>query len=55
MIFMTIFDFLSIPSLDSDSGICSGMHCLHTALTVVDYADSHIGPTLLSFALTDTP
>ena len=50
-------DCLSIPSLDSDSdsGICFDMHCLHTALVVVDYVDSHIGPALLSSALTDTP
>ena len=40
---------------DSYSGICSDMHCPHTALAVVDYADSHIGPALLSFILTDTP
>ena len=40
---------------DSDSGICSDMHCPYNALVVVDSADSHIGPTLLSFALTDTP
>ena len=48
---------LSIPDLhyDSDSGICSDMHCLHTALTVVDSADSHIGPALLSSTLTNTP
>ena len=56
------FDYsycLSIPGLDSDSdsdsGICSDMHCLHTALVVVDSTDSHIGPALLSSALTDTP
>ena len=50
-------DCLSIPDLhsDSDSGICSDMHCPHTALAVVDSADSHIGPALLSSALTDTP
>ena len=50
-------DYLSIPSLDSDSdsSICSDMHCLYTALVVIDSADSHIGPALLSFALTDTP
>ena len=50
-------DCLSIPDLhsDSDSGICSDMHCPHTALVVVDSADSHIGPALLSSALTDTP
>ena len=49
--------YFSIPDLDSDfdSSICSDMHCPHTALVVVDYADSHIGPTLLSSALTDTP
>ena len=49
--------YLSIPDLhsDSDSGICSDMHCPHTALVVVDSADSHIGPALLSYALTDTP
>ena len=49
--------YLSIPDLhsDSDSGICFDMHYPHTALAVVDSADSHIGPTLLSFALTDTP
>ena len=48
---------LSIPDLhsDSDSGICSDMHCPHTALAVVDYVDSHIGSALLSSALTDTP
>ena len=51
------YDCLSIPGLDSDSdfGICSNIHCLHTALIVVDFADSHIGPALLSFALTNTP
>ena len=50
-------DRLSIPDLhsDSDSGICFDIHCPHTALAVVDSADSHIGPTLLSSALTDTP
>ena len=49
--------YLSIPDLhsDSDSGICSDMHCPHTALDVVDSTNSHIGPALLSFALTDTP
>ena len=40
---------------DSDSSICSDIHCPHTALAVVDYANSHIGPALLSSALTDTP
>ena len=50
-------DFLSIPDLhsDSDSGICSDMHCPHTALAMVDFADSHIGPALLPSSLTDTP
>ena len=48
-------DCLSIPGLDSDSGICSDMHCLHTALAVVDYVDSHIRLALLSSALTNTP
>ena len=49
--------YLSIPDLhyDSDSGICSDMHCLYTALAVVDSTDSHIGPALLSSTLTDTP
>ena len=49
--------YLSIPDLhsDSDSGICSDMHCPHTTLVVVNPTDSHIGPALLSFALTDTP
>ena len=49
--------YLSILDLhsNSDSGICSDMHCPHTALVVVDSADSHIGLTLLSSALTDTP
>ena len=49
--------YLSIPNMhsDFDSGICSDMHCPHTALAVVDSTDSHIGPTLLSSALTDTP
>ena len=49
--------YLSIPDLhsDSDSGICSDMPCPHTALVVVDYVDSHIEPTLLSYVLTDTP
>ena len=49
--------YLSIlnPHSDSDSSICSDMHCPHTALAVVDYADSHIEPTLLSYALIDTP
>ena len=48
--------YLSIPDLhsDSDSGICSDMHCRYTALVVVDYVDSHIGPALLSSALTNT-
>ena len=51
------FDCLSILGFDSDSdfGICFGMHCPHTALVVVDSTDSHIGPALLSSALTDTP
>ena len=51
------FDCLSIPSLDSDSdfGICFDMHCLHTALVVVDYVDSHIGLALVSSALSNTP
>ena len=50
-------DYLSIPGLDSDFdyGICSDMHCLHIVLAVVDYVDSHIGSTLLSSALIDTP
>ena len=50
-------DCLSIPDLhsDSNSGIYSNMHCPHTALAVVDFADSHIKPTLLSSALIDTP
>ena len=50
-------DCLSIPGLDSDSdsNICSDMHCLHTALVVIDYVDSHIMHVLLSFTLTDTP
>ena len=49
--------YLFIPDLrsNSDSGICSDMHWPHTALAVVDYADSHTGPTLLSSALIDTP
>ena len=49
--------YLSIPDLhsNSDSGICSDMRCPHTALAVVDSIDSHIGPALLSSALTDTP
>ena len=49
--------YLSIPELhsDFDSGICSDMHCPHTALVVVDSIDSHIGLALLSSALTDTP
>ena len=48
---------LSIPDLhsDSDSSICSDMHCPYTALVVVDSTYSHIGPALLSSALTDTP
>ena len=48
---------LSISELDSDSdsGICSDMHYPHTALVMVDSTDSHIGPALLSSALTDTP
>ena len=48
---------LSIPELhsDSDSGICSDMHCSHTTLVVVDFVDSHIEPTPLSSTLTDTP
>ena len=50
-------DCLSIPDLhsDSDSSICFDMHYLYTALAVVDYADSHIEPALLSSALTDNP
>ena len=50
------FDCLSILDLhsDSDFGICSDMHCPHTALTVVYSADSHIRPALLSSAMTDT-
>ena len=49
--------YLSIPDLhsDSDYGICSDMHCPHTTFAVVDSADSHIKPALLSSALTDTP
>ena len=48
--------YLSIPDLhsDFDSSICSDMHCPHTTLAVVDSADSHIGPALLSSVLTDT-
>ena len=51
------FGYFSIPDLhsDSDSGICFYMHCPHTALVVVDFVNSHIGPALLSSALTDTP
>ena len=50
-------DCLSIPSLDSESdfGICSDMHCIHTALVVVNLVDSHIGLALLSSAMIDTP
>ena len=50
-------DCLSIPGLDSDVdfGICSDMHWLHTALTVVDFANSHIEPALLPSASTNTP
>ena len=50
-------DCLSIPDLhsNSDSGICSDMHCPHTALVVVDSADSPIELALLSPTLTDTP
>ena len=50
-------NYHSISNLhsDSDSGICSDMHCPHIALAVVDSTDSHIRPALLSFALTDTP
>ena len=50
-------DCFSIPGLDCDydSCICSDMHCLHTAFAVVDSADSHIGPAILSSSLTDTP
>ena len=50
-------DCLPFPDLDSDFdfGICSDMHCLHTALVVVDSADSHIEPSLLSSAITNTP
>ena len=49
-------DCLSIPGLDSnsDSGICSDKHCLHIVLVVIDYADSHIKPALLSSTLTYT-
>ena len=49
--------YLSIPDQhsDSDSGICSAMYYTYTALAVVNSADSHIGPTLLSSTLTDTP
>ena len=51
------FGYLSIPDLhsDSDSSICSDIHCPHTALDVVDSADSHIRSALLSSSLTDTP
>ena len=51
------YDCLSILNLhsDSDSGICSDMNCPHTTLVVVNSADSHIRPALLSSALTDTP
>ena len=51
------FGYLFSPDLhsDSNSGICSDMPCLHIALIVVDSADSHIRPTLLSFTLTNTP
>ena len=51
------FDCLSIPDLysDSDSGIYSDMHCPHTALAVVDSANSYIEPALLSSTLIDTP
>ena len=49
--------YLSIPDLHSNShfGICFDMHCPYTALAVVDSADSHIGSSLLSSVLTDTP
>ena len=49
--------YLTISNLhsDFDSSICSDMHCPHIALAVIDSADSHIGPNLLSSALTDTP
>ena len=51
------FDCLSVPDLhyNSNFGICSDMNCIHNALAVVDSADSHIRPTLLSSTLTDTP
>ena len=48
-------DCLSIPGPDFDFGIYSDMYCPHTALAMVDSADSHIEPTLLSSALNDTP
>ena len=49
--------YFSIPDRhsNSNSGIYSNMHCLHTALVVVYSANSHIGPALLSSTLTDTP
>ena len=49
-------DCLSILGLDFDYDydICFDMYCLHTALVVIDFADSHIELVLLSSALTDT-
>ena len=49
--------YLSNLGLDSDSGssTCSGRYFLHTALTVVRFADSHIVLALLSSVPTDSP
>ena len=46
---------ISVLGFDSNSSICFDMHCLYTALAVIDYVYSRIGPTILSSALIDTP
>ena len=51
------FDYLSNPSLDSDSysSTCSDMYYLHTVPTVFYSADSHTMLALLSSVLIDDP
>ena len=49
--------YLSNLGLDSDSGssTCFGRYYLHTALTIVGFADSHIVLALMSSVSTDSP
>ena len=43
------------PDSDSDSSTCSDLYYLHTVLTVVNSADSHVVLALMSSTPTDNP